>query len=132
MMRRLIAAALLLYPRAVRASHGEELESLVEELIERDGASRPVVITRLAADGLLQRLTGRTTAWVVAVTLALTSFGGLAVSDFAAASARQALPAGARTPAHTLPVARTPSVARTHLHAKPHRISRRPAQVIAP
>jgi hypothetical protein len=94
-MRRLISATLLLYPRAVRHSHGAELESLVEELIERDGASRPRVMTRLAVDGLTQRLSTRATAWVLAGTLLMTSIGGLAVSDFAAASAHGTPPARA-------------------------------------
>jgi hypothetical protein len=126
-MRRLISAVLLLYPRAVRANHGAELESLVEELIERDGASPPVVISRLAADGLLQRMTSRTTGWVVAVTLALTSFGGLAVSDFAAASAHQARPSVTRATTRTAPAAHT----RVHISARrSHRISRRSAGII--
>jgi hypothetical protein len=92
-MRRLISATLLLYPRAVRQGHGAELESLVQELIDRDGASRPRVVTRLALDGLTQRLSTRATAVVLAGTLALTSIGGLAVSDFAAASAHGTVPA---------------------------------------
>ena len=96
-MRRLVAATLLLYPRHVRHRHGAELESLVEELIEREGASRPAVMTRLAADGLAQRLMSRTTAWVVAITVTLTSLGGLAVSDFSAASAHRRPPAAALT-----------------------------------
>jgi hypothetical protein len=92
-MRRLISATLLLYPRAVRRGHGPELESLVQDLIDHDGASRHRVMTRLALDGLIQRLTTRATGLVVAGTLLLTSVGGLAVSDFAAASARGAVPA---------------------------------------
>jgi hypothetical protein len=95
-MRRLISATLLLYPRPVRRRHGAELESLVEELIEREGASRHRVMGRLALDGLCQRLSSRATALVVMGTLLLTSFGGLAVSDFAAASAHGTVPAHVR------------------------------------
>jgi len=120
-MRRLIAAALLLYPRAVRRGHGEEIESLVAELIEREGHSRPAVIARLAVDGLVQRITSRATAWVLVVTLALTSFGGLAVSDFAAASAHAPAAASVRVTArHRAPLA----------HARPHRTRRRSAGII--
>ncbi len=92
-MRRIISATMLLYPRGVRHRHGAELESLVEELIQREGASRPRVMTRLALDGVSQRLRTRTTALVMMGTLGLSSVGGLAVSDFAAASARGAVPA---------------------------------------
>jgi hypothetical protein len=121
-MRRLIAAALLLYPRAVRHGHGEEIESLVAELIEHDGRSRPAVLARLAADGLIQRLASRATAWVLVITLALTSFGGLAVSDFAAASAHAPAAVSVRTAAHR----RAPLA-----HARPHRTRRRWAGIIA-
>jgi hypothetical protein len=92
-MRRLISATLLLYPPAVRRSHGAELESLVQELIERDGASAPRVMGRLALDGLSQRLSTRATAVIVTGTLLVMSIGGLTVSDFAAASAHGAVPA---------------------------------------
>jgi hypothetical protein len=88
-MRRLLHATLWLYPRSIRHGHGPELESLVEELIERDGRARPVVMGRLAFDGITQRLSSRATLWVLLITLTLTSAGGLAVSDFAAASAHQ-------------------------------------------
>lgn len=88
-MRRLISAVLLLYPRSVRRRHGAELASLVEELIRHEGRSRPRVMSRLVLDGVIQRLTARATAWAVALGLALMTFGGLAASDFAAASAQQ-------------------------------------------
>jgi hypothetical protein len=128
-MRRLISATLLLYPRAVRRGHGAELESLVQELIERDGASRPRVMTRLALDGLTQRLTTRATAMVLAGTLGLTSLGGLVVSDFAAASAHGAVPA------HRV---QRPNIRATSLRIhrpraqdpRPHHASRRPIGII--
>ncbi|HET9073399.1 MAG TPA: hypothetical protein VFN48_02375 [Solirubrobacteraceae bacterium] len=87
-MRRLVSAVLWLYPRPVRVRHGAELESLVEELIARDGASTSAVVTRLAADGLSQRLMSRATVWLVLGTLLVSSAGSLAVSDLATASAR--------------------------------------------
>ena len=118
-MRRLITTTLLLYPRAVRHRHGAELESLVEELIERDGASRPRVMTRLALDGLTQRLSTRATALIVAGTLLVTSLGGLAVSDFAAASAHGAVASRAARP----------RVAHAH-HMRPHHARRRSAGII--
>ena len=123
-MRRLVRVALLLYPRAVRHGHGGELEDLVEELIVREGRSRPAVIGRLAVDGLGQRLTSRTTAWVLAVSLGLTTVGGLAVSDFAAASAHQALPerhSVART-GSVAPTARAASL--TVVHSRSHKARR--------
>ena len=118
-MRRLISATLLLYPRPVRRRHGAELESLVAELIEREGASRHRVVGRLALDGLTQRLSTRTTAVVVMVTLLLTSFGGLAVSDFAAASAHGTVPTHIRAR----------HVTRTH-DTRAHHASRRSAGII--
>lgn len=126
-MRRLISATLLLYPRAVRRGHGAELESLVEELIEREGASRPRVMTRLAFDGLTQRLATRATVLVVSGTLLMTSIGGLAVSDFAAAAAS----ARGAVPAHTEPAPRltlTPRRAEPRVragHRRAHRASHR-------
>jgi hypothetical protein len=129
-MRRLISATLLLYPRAVRRRHGAELQSLVQDLIEHEGASRHRVMTRLALDGLIQRLTTRATGWVVAGTLLLTSIGGLAVSDFAAASAHGAVPAD-----HTVAPRQTPLPARRPLPSAAHRVraehpSRRSAGII--
>ncbi len=123
-MRRLISAALLLYPRAVRRHHGAELESLVEELIERDGASRPVLVGRLLADGLVQRLTSRSTAWVVAVTLVITSVGGLAVSDFATASAHR------REPVQAAPATLTHTAVTNARRARAHHRRRRAATAV--
>ncbi len=128
-MRRLISATLLLYPRAVRRGHGAELESLVQELIERDGASRPRVMTRLALDGLTQRMTTRATAMVVGATLLVTSFGGLAVSDFAAASARDAVPAHRAHPAHVQVIA-APERSAPARDVRLHHVRRRSAGII--
>jgi hypothetical protein len=85
-MRRTIAAVLLLYPRRIRVHHGAELECLLEDLISRDGVSRPSAVTRLALDGIGQRLLSRATQWAVIVTLTGTSLLSLAVSDLASAS----------------------------------------------
>jgi len=97
----LTRAILLLYPRRVRERHGPEIETLIDELITHEGRSRTGLCVRLALDGLAQRLVCTATAWTVAGVLAATSFGGLAVSDFATASAFQGTPHGARTVAPT-------------------------------
>jgi hypothetical protein len=134
-MRRFIAAALLLYPRAVRHGHGEEIETLVTELIEREGHSRPRVISRLALDGLAQRLTSRATAWVLVVTLVLTTLGGLAVSDFAAASAHPPPPAVLHTTtpdAAKLARQATPAPGPRLAGARAHRTGAGSAEIIAP
>ena len=89
MRRRLVGAILLIYPRRVRRHHGSEIVSLIDDLIAHDGRSRARLMTRLAADGLTLRLASTATAWTAAAVLAATSIGGLAVSDFAAASAHQ-------------------------------------------
>ncbi|WP_249009625.1 hypothetical protein [Conexibacter sp. DBS9H8] len=120
-MRRLIAAAILLYPRQVRSRHGSELGCLAEELIDRDGAAAAAVVARLAADGVGQRLRSRTTLVVMAITLAGSSVGGLAVSDIAAASS----PAPAPLRAHHV----------QHQHRPLRRADRTPADragIIAP
>lgn len=89
MRHRLAGAILLIYPRRVRRHHGSEIVSLIDDLIALDGRSRARLLARLAADGLALRLASTATAWIAAAVLAATSIGGLAVSDFAAASAHQ-------------------------------------------
>jgi hypothetical protein len=128
MRHRLTRAILLLYPRRVRNGHGPEIAALIDDLIAHDGRSRTRLVTRLAVDGLVQRAASTATAWTVAAVMAATSFGGLAISDFAAADAtRQVLP---RT-VHTISPAR-------HTHQPPHRLPRRhcssyrPAEATAP
>lgn len=86
MKRRVLNAVLLLYPRRVRRTHGPELLVLIDDLVRRDGRSRAALITRLALDGLVQRVISTATAWTVAAVLATTSFAGLVASNFAAAS----------------------------------------------
>ncbi|HTU94541.1 MAG TPA: hypothetical protein VMF14_01800 [Solirubrobacteraceae bacterium] len=95
-MRRLAATILLLYPRRVRDRHGPEILALVDDLIVHEGRSPAGLCVRLAADGLLQRVASTATVWTVVAVL-VTSVGGLAVSDFAAASARQDAPRAVRT-----------------------------------
>jgi hypothetical protein len=92
MRRRLTAAILLLYPRRVRDGHGPEIAALIDDLIAHDGRSRAGLFIRLAADGLVQRLASTATAWTMVAVLAATSVGGLAVSEFAAASALHSAP----------------------------------------
>jgi hypothetical protein len=105
--RRLTGAILLLYPRRVRERHGPEIVALVDDLIAHEGRSRARLFTRLAIDGLTQRMASTATVWTMVAVLAATSLGGLAVSDLAAASALRAAP---RT-AHTVAPARAKSVA---------------------
>jgi hypothetical protein len=111
MRHRLTRAILLLYPRRVRTGHGPEIVALIDDLIAHEGRSRTRLFIRLTADGLVQRIASTATAWTVAAVLAATSFGGLAVSDFAAANAAQGLP---RT-VHTAAAAR-------HTHQASHRL----------
>jgi hypothetical protein len=87
MRRRFTGAILLLYPRRVRKGHGPEIMVLIDDLIAHEGRSRTGLFIRLAADGLVQRIASTATVWTVVAVLAATSFGGLAVSGFAAASA---------------------------------------------
>ena len=87
MRHRLTRAILLLYPRRVRNGHGPEIAALIDDLIAHDGRSRTRLVTRLAVDGLVQRAASTATTWTVAAVMAATSFGGLAISDFAAADA---------------------------------------------
>jgi hypothetical protein len=92
MRRRVAAAILLLYPRRVRKGHGPEIVALVEDLVTHEGRSSVRLFVRLAVDGLVQRVASTATVWTAVAVLAATSFGGLAVSDFAAASAHQDAP----------------------------------------
>src|ERR1700691_1649276 len=115
MSDRLTGAILLLYPRRVRKGHGPEMVALIDDLVAHEGRSRTGLFIRLAVDGLVQRIASTATVWTVVAVLAATSFGGLAVSDFAAANATpQVVP---RT-AHTVAPAW-------------HRTSRRAARMIA-
>jgi hypothetical protein len=122
MRHRLTGVILLLYPRRVREGHGSEIVALIDDLIAHEGRSRTRLSIRLAVDGLVQRIASTSTVWTVVAVLAATSFGGLAVSDFAAANAPQVVP---RT-VHTIAPAR-------HTHNLPrwHRTSRRSAGMIA-
>jgi len=99
---RLTGAILLLYPRRVRKGHGQEIMALIDDLIAHEGRSRTRLFIRLAVDGLVQRIASTATVWTAVAVLAATSFGGLAVSDFAAANARKVV---ART-MHTVAPAR--------------------------
>jgi hypothetical protein len=92
MRHRLTGAILLLYPCRVREGHGPEIVALIDDLIAHEGRSRTGLFIRLAVDGLVQRIASTATVWTVSAVLAATSFGGLAVSDFAAADAPQVAP----------------------------------------
>lgn len=92
MRHRLADTILLLYPRRVREGHGPEIVALIDDLIAHEGRSRTGLFIRLAVDGLVQRIASTATVWTVAAVLAATSFGGLAVSDFAAANALHGVP----------------------------------------
>jgi hypothetical protein len=126
MRHRLTGAILLLYPRRVREGHGPEIVALIDDLIAHEGRSRTGLHMRLAADGLVQRLASTATAWTVSAVLAATSFGGLAVSDFAAADAPHALPRTAHTVAPASHRHQTP-----HHLPRTHRTSRQSAEMIA-
>jgi hypothetical protein len=120
MRRRLTGAILLLYPRRVRKGHGSEIVALIDDLIAHEGRSHTGLLIRLAGDGLVQRIASTAAVWTMVVVLAVTTFGGLAVSNFAAA---HALHVGTRTtrtraPAsHEHPAAHQP----TRRHRTPHR-----------
>jgi hypothetical protein len=122
MRHRLTDAILLLYPRRVRKGHGPEIVALIDDLIAHEGRSRTGLCIRLALDGLVQRIASTATVWTVAVVLAATSFGGLAVSDFAAANALQ----GASRTVHTVAPPRHTHQA-SHQLPRWHRTSRRSA-----
>jgi hypothetical protein len=112
MRHRLTGAILLLYPRRVREGHGGEIVALIDDLIAHEGRSRTGLFIRLAADGLVQRIASTATAWTVVAVLAATSFGGLAVSEFASAK----LQVVSRT-VHRVAPAR-------HAHRTPHHLPR--------
>ncbi len=126
MRRRLTHAILLLYPRWVRDRHGPEIVALIEDLIAHEGGSRTGLFIRLAVDGLVQRVASTATVWSVAAVLAATSFGALAVSDFAAARALQVVPRTVHTVAPARHTHRTP-----HHPPRLHRTSRWSAGMIA-
>ena len=109
MSNRLTGAILLLYPRRVREAHGPEIVSLIDDLIAHEGRSRTGLFIRLAVDGLVQRIASTATVWTVVAVLAATSFGDLAISDFAAASAHQGVPRTAHTIAPARHARRTPT-----------------------
>ena len=113
MRHRLTGAILLLYPRRVREGHGAEIMALIDDLIAHEGRSRTGLFIRLAVDGLVQRIASTATVWTVAAVLAATSFGGLAVSEFASAKL-QVVP---RT-GHSVAPAQ-------HTHQTPHHVPRR-------
>jgi hypothetical protein len=127
MRHRLTGAILLLYPRRVREGHGPEIVALIDDLITDEGRSRTGLFIRLAVDGLVQRIASTATVWTVVAVLAATSFGGLAVSDFAAANATlQVAPRTAHTVAPAWHTHQTP-----HQLPRWHRTSRRSAGMIA-
>jgi hypothetical protein len=126
MRHRLTDAILLLYPRRVREGHGPEIIALIDDLIAHEGRSRTGLCIRLAVDGLVQRIASTATVWTVAAVLAATSFGGLAVSDFAAAKAHQVVPRTVHTVAPAGHTDRTP-----HHAPRSHRSSHRSAGIKA-
>jgi len=108
MSNRLTDAILLLYPRRVRDAHGPEIVVLIDDLIAHEGRSPTALYIRLAVDGLVQRMASIATAWTLVAVLAATTFGGLALSDFAAASAFQGAPRTGHTVAPAVPTQWTP------------------------
>jgi hypothetical protein len=131
MRHRLTTAILLLYPRRVRDDHGPEIVTLIDDLIVHEGRSRARLFARLAADGLVQRIASTATAWTAAAVLAATSFGGLAISQFATANALPRQPRTAHTIAPPPPTHQTPrrrhhashpsarTIARQHTSVRP-------------
>jgi hypothetical protein len=126
MRHRLTGAILMLYPRRVRKGHGPEIVTLIDDLVTHEGRSRTGLFVRLALDGLVQRVASTATVWTVVAVLGATTFGGLAVSDFAAANATpQAAPQTVHTVARgrgsrrVIPGARTGS--RRARRPRPHR-----------
>ncbi|HEY2202477.1 MAG TPA: hypothetical protein VGH56_11345 [Solirubrobacteraceae bacterium] len=100
--------------------------ALIDELITHDGRSRAGLFARLAVDGLALRIARTATAWTAVAVLATTGVGGLAVADFAAASAQQNSP---RTVTAVAPVPRAHQTRTTrlgHAHTASH-----PAQKLA-
>lgn len=105
MRHRLIGAILLLYPRRIRRGHGAEIVMLIDDLIAHGGKA-PRLFIRLAADGLVQRIASTASVWTAVAVLATTSFAGLAVSEFAAATGLHHAPRPVPTAAparHTRP-----------------------------
>jgi hypothetical protein len=126
MKRRLTGAILLLYPRRVRKGHGPEIAALIDDLVAREGRSRAALFARLAADGLVQRIASTVTVWTAVAVLTVTSFGGLAVSQFAAASALHRAPRTAQTvvpPSHTHPTSHHPPRARRSARVTARRLT---------
>src|SRR5580704_2008510 len=107
MSSRLTDAILLLYPRRLRDPHGPAIVALIDDLIAHEERSRTALSLRLAVDGLVQRMASIATVWTVVAVLAATTFGGLAVSDFAAASAFHGSPRPARNVARAVHTNRT-------------------------
>jgi hypothetical protein len=126
MTRRLAGAILLLYPRRVREGHGPEIVTLIDDLVAHEGRSPVGLFVRLAVDGVVQRIASTATVWTVVTVLAATSFGGLAISEFAAASALHGPP---RTVPTVAPARHTHQTPR-HL-PRSRRTSRRSAGTIA-
>jgi hypothetical protein len=126
MRHRLTGAILLLYPRRVRNGHGPEIVALIDDLIAHEGRSRTRLFIRLAADGLVQRIASTATAWTVSAVLVATSFGGLAVSDFAAADAPHVAPRTAHAAAPGWHTHQTP-----HHPPRSHRTSLQSARMTA-
>ncbi len=126
MRRRLTGAILLLYPRRVREEHGPENVSLIDDLIAHERRSRTGLFIRLAVDGLVQRIASTATVWTMVAVLAATSFGALAVSEFAAANALRVVPRTLHAVAPAWHTHQTP-----HHLPRWHRTSRRSAGMIA-
>jgi hypothetical protein len=100
--------------------------ALIDDLIAHEGRSSTGLFIRLAVDGLVQRLASTATVWTVVAVLVATSFGGLAVSDFAGANALQVVPRTVDTVAPAWHELQTPR----HL-PRWHRTSRRSAPQMA-
>lgn len=121
MSPRLARAILLLYPRRVRQRHGPEIVTLIDDLIAHEGRSRAGLFVRLAADGLVQRIASTAAIWTVVAVLGATTFGGLAVSEFAAARSFQRTPTGVE-PVSVQSQARPASHRRLRQHRDPLRV----------
>lgn len=133
MRRRLTDTVVLLYPRRVRERHGPEIVALIDDLVAREGRSRTALCVRLAMDGLVQRFASIATVWAAAAILAVTSFGGLAAADLAAASARHNVshPAHVVHPVHVAHPARSRARPGTHLGTRATPTSRSRGNVTA-
>ena len=100
--------------------------ALIDDLIAQDGRSRTGLVIRLAVDGMVQRIASTATLWTVVAVLVGTSFGGLAVSEFAAANSLQVAPRTLHTVAPAWNTHPTP-----HHLPQWHRTSRRSDGMIA-